>query len=31
MLTKANVRNCQKSAAKKFETLTVKHVVFSVN
>jgi hypothetical protein len=30
-LTRASVSNCQKSVAKKFETLTVKHIVPSVN
>jgi hypothetical protein len=30
-LTKASMSNCQKNVAKKFEMLTVKHVVPSVN
>jgi hypothetical protein len=29
--TKASVNNCPKSIAKKFETLTIKHVMPSVN
>ncbi len=30
-LTRANVRSCRKNVAKKFETLTVKHIVPNVN